>query len=283
MDTHGLTSLFKKLRLIKAFGFVLIVGGFLFFIVKGFVMLHDFSSPFSTFFISAGMVFAGVFIANYASKRIKEGISSKIAETVLGKYFDNLHYDHLGGFSDNEIDNVEMGFPAYDRIKTNDYIEATYRGLKIALCDLTLTDRRSDSDGKSHDVTVFSGAYLKIPFDKYFETPVTVNKRGGKFFNKGIKLEDESFNAEYGIFSDSDHSAFYVLTPHMMEKIKRIDHLADAEIFLNFDGQGYLYLAINNYTDAFEMHFTNSDVDEAIGEFQEQVAYLLAIIDEIIN
>lgn len=38
--------------------------------------------------------------------------------------------------------------------------------------------------------------------------------------NKKVKLEDIEFYKMFKIYSEIEHDAFYILTPHFMEKIK---------------------------------------------------------------
>ena len=40
--------------------------------------------------------------------------------------------------------------------------------------------------------------------------------------NKKVKLEDIEFNKMFKIYSEIEHDAFYILTPHFMEKIKKL-------------------------------------------------------------
>ena len=46
--------------------------------------------------------------------------------------------------------------------------------------------------------------------------------------NKKVKLEDIEFNKMFKIYSEIEHDAFYILTPHFMEKIKNIVKKGDA-------------------------------------------------------
>ena len=64
-----------------------------------------------------------------------------------------------------------------------------------------------------------------------------------------------------------------------MAKIKDFDTAAGGDIYLNFHPDGYLYAAINNGLNAFEIQMGDKDADGIIEHFKEDLSQLLMIID----
>lgn len=231
-------------------------------------------------------VIAGAFILFFLSQgRLKKQVGRAVALKVLSGYIQDLSFDQDSGFSDKLIDSVYMGFPGYDDIKCGDHISGSYRGRAIELCDLKLTETRVVSSGKTtrtEHVTVFQGPYISIAYDKGLQCQVTVTRRGN-LLKRGslVKLESEEFNKSFRVYCESEHDAFYIMTPHMMERVKRIHEIADHEIYLNFHNDGHVYLAVDSRHDSFELSLMDSKVEEIEKRFEDELEYLLGLIDEL--
>lgn len=293
MIQDNLDSYIKSKQRQKIIGTILIVIGVLIFILFPFMAIRGSgffenldASPF--FGVIAGIIFFafGIALTSKSSKDLKDNVGATIAKEVLGSYFDDLVYDPQRGFDYRTIKSVDMGFPGFDDAESNDYISATYKGHKLEMCDLHLTDTRVVSNGKTsrtEHVTVFRGPYMKIGYDKSISHPVIINERAFLFNGDRIEMENEAFNKEYNVYCEDEHDAFYIITPHMMERIERVNGLADDKIFINFNNDGYLYIAIYNNHNSFEISMSD-DSSLAIKEsFKKELDYLLRVIDELIE
>jgi hypothetical protein len=129
-----------------------------------------------------------------------------------------------------------------------------YEGVKFQAADVKLQDVRST--GKSTTVvTVFLGRVYKFEFNKRFKSNIIINQPS--FFNKlfgwnRIKTESVKFNSELSVYSDNEHEAFYILTPHFMEKLYELDRKYQDRITFSFINN-HLYIAINTKEDTFDL------------------------------
>ncbi len=236
-------------------------------------------------FLGVITIVISVGLYSRSKKVIKDNIGSMIAYDVIGKYIDDLEYHQSEQFDHSLINSVYMAFPGYDRIRTNDLICGFYKNHKIRMCDLILTDRRVSTAGKgtsTHNVTVFQGPYIEMAFAKKVKEQVTVTN--DKFLSDGnINMESESFNEAFNVYSQSEHDAFFVLTPQMMERIEKLNDLAGGDIHINFHPNGNIYFAINNHQNNFEIEFHHRDITMIKEDFDNQLRFIISLIDEIIE
>ena len=111
-------------------------------------------------FIGVVLAVIGIIILAKTRNDLKNKVGNKIAYDVLGKYIEDLNYEPNGSFEESIFDRVEMDFPHYDRLTTNDYISGRYHDMDLRMCDLLLQQRQVHSDGKhtrTTYVTVFQG------------------------------------------------------------------------------------------------------------------------------
>lgn len=76
------------------------------------------------------------------------------------------------------------------------------------------------------EITIFNGAIFSFEYNKNFEAPVYICRRkmaAQEAFKHPkthkIELENEEFNDMFDVYTDDDQTAFYLLTPPIMEKI----------------------------------------------------------------
>lgn len=207
----------------------------------------------------------------------------------LKKYFDDLVYIPEKGFDKSFVDSVGM-IDTADRFRSNDYISGIYKNIKFEQSDVHIEERHTETDSDGHTstywVTILKGRMLVFDFNKEFKANVQVASRffnarrlpWGKKFHK-VKMEDEEFNKLYGIFAQNEHDAFYILTPHFMEKLKDILKRLDCNmIFCFVDNR--LYIAINNNTDSFEYN-PLKPIDE--DEIEESITNDIRVITDFVN
>lgn len=97
--------------------------------------------------------------------------------------------------------------------------------------------------------------------------------------NKKVKLEDIEFNKMFKIYSEIEHDAFYILTPHFMEKIKKLYKELDAPIKLTFM-ENKLHVAVNNGEDSFEYNVLNPINEE---EIEQDIIKNIKLITDFVN
>ena len=64
-------------------------------------------------------------------------------------------------------------------------------------------------------------------------------------------MESESFNKRFNVYAQSEHEAFYILTPSLMEKIERLDDNNKGKLLLCFINNR-LHIGLYDNKDSFE-------------------------------
>lgn len=267
MNEKNLNEVIKSENRKRLIGFILIAVGFI-----GFMF---------TPIVGAPLAIIGFFLAISATNNLKNKVGNTLAREVLGEYFDDFTYEPEGYFNEHLFDDVDMALPGYNRLSANDFITATYKDHKLKICDLTLEEVYND--GKhTHTTTVFQGPFIEATYDKDIKIPVTVAKDKFTLFKKSIDTESEEFNNRFNVYSDSEHDAFFILTPHMMERVAKVNDLAGDDIFINFN-IGKLYFAIDNHHNNFELDMSQKSVDDIKQDFKKDMDYILEVLDELLE
>lgn len=207
----------------------------------------------------------------------------------LKQNFENIIYKPEEGISKKEIkkyNTLNLG----DKFTSNDYICGTYKNVKFEQSDIHIQEKYEEEDKDGNKIitweTIFEGRYMIFDFNKNFKSNVQVIsddfiKRSLPHIknNKKVKLEDIEFNKMFKIYSEIEHDAFYILTPHFMEKIKKLYKELDAPIKLTFM-ENKLHVAVNNGDDSFEYNVLNPINEE---EIEQDIIKDIKLITDFVN
>lgn len=207
----------------------------------------------------------------------------------LKQNFENIIYKPEEGISKKEIkkyNTLNLG----DKFTSNDYICGTYKNVKFEQSDIHIQEKYEEEDKDGNKIitweTIFEGRYMIFDFNKNFKSNVQVIsndfiKRSLPRIknNKKVKLEDIEFNKMFKIYSEIEHDAFYILTPHFMEKIKKLYKELDAPIKLTFM-KNKLHVAVNNGEDSFEYNVLNPINEE---EIEQDIIKDIKLITDFVN
>ena len=208
---------------------------------------------------------------------------------ALKNTFDDLNYNIEEGFDEETLSDYGM-IDTADRYSSNDYISGTYKGIKFEQSDVHIEEKHEseDSDGNKivHWVTIFRGRYMIFDFNKKFMANVQVvsNRFGARSsprdrkFSK-VKLEDMEFNKMFDVYTDIEHDAFYILTPHFMQKIKDLYKNLDSPIMLCFV-DNRLHIALDNGEDSFEYNVFKPINEE---EINKDIIKDIKLITDFVN
>jgi len=187
----------------------------------------------------------------------------------LAKIFTNINYDHLAAMPK---ENILQVMTTGDRYSSNDYMTATYKKINFAQADVHTENEYTDSDGDTHYSTVFRGRFLIFDFNRNFDFALQVRTKSfpGAILPKNAntnlkfhKLQTESidFNQDFVIYGQDGVDTFYILEPAFIEKLHNLHHAVKGELAITFlDSK--VYIAINNYKDAFEAPNPKKPLDE---------------------
>ena len=211
--------------------------------------------------------------------------------SALQNCFDNITYNQNKGFEKEYIDKIGM-LNTGDRYYSNDLISGTYKNINFEQSDIHIEEKHEskDRDGNTETtwVIIFRGKYMVFDFNKTFKANIQIIGNGfdasslpwEKIFSR-VELEDENFNKKFCVYSEDEHEAFYILTPHFMEKLKRLEEKINGGIMFGFV-DNKLHVAIDNFIDSFEYnvyqpineHEIKKDVMEELNVITDFVDYL---------
>lgn len=224
-----------------------------------------------------GVIYAGFQGAKF--KELSNSFKEKYLKNELEAIIPGSKYVMNDGFSEEEV--VDSGlFRKEDRFKSEDLIVGEYKGVHFKSSDVHIIDEYR-SDGKTKTRTVFHGRFFKFDFNKKFKTDVFIAQASwlSKLVTyKRVDMESVHFNSELAVYSENPHDAFYLLTPHFMEKLIYLDRKYKDSIQFAFK-RNQMYISIASLGDSFELK-PNKDVDESIFiEYRNQFKDILEIID----
>ena len=258
MDINDLEALRKKcLTIVLIFiGIGVIAGVSLFIVDAGFWLLSIFMP------ILCGML--GFFVTKNARYDFESNYKDAFVRKALQETFDNLNYEPDNGLDPKVIgDTHMMRMGMY--YHSNDYVSGAYKGINIEQADVHIEDETvvTDRDGHVHTetYTLFKGRWMVFDFNKSFKANIQVrdkhfaNSKLGNFWSdehyQKIELEDEEFNKMFRVNAQSEHDAFYVLTPSLMERMKDLRNSVNGRIIFCFVDDK-LHVGVSNNKDSFE-------------------------------
>lgn len=209
----------------------------------------------------------------------------------LHHFFEDLDYKPEKGFSEEYIQNVGM-LDTGDRFDSNDYISGTYKNIKFEQSDIHIEEKHVEEDDEGNEEvvweTIFMGRLMVFDFNKNFKTNLQVLSSSfgantlpwNKKFSS-VKMEDAEFNKHFIVYAESEHDAFYILTPHFMEKIKDITKKLNCGVMFGFVNSR-LHVAINNAEDSFEYNVFKPINEQEIEEnIVKDIKLITNFVDEL--
>ncbi|HWQ75804.1 MAG TPA: DUF3137 domain-containing protein [Syntrophomonas sp.] len=226
-----------------------------------------------------------IILAAGTMRRTKQ-LTALIAETVIREVFGaDSRYDAFGHIPEECV--AATGFvDDYEHIYGSDFVRGHYRGVPIMFSDvrLTRTDREYNTETKKYEeqeVDLFKGNWLVADFDRELAAaPLTVlERRSG---SGSIQMESEAFNRQFSVYCADAHTAFYILTPHFMERLAAVDEAADGQSCFHF-ANNRLQIAVQTKRDLFEADtFKAPDVASLRTRFQHEIRQMTDVLDAML-
>lgn len=226
-----------------------------------------------------GTIFAGKNRAKI--KALSNEFKHKYIPEGMKTILPDSEYFYAGGFSEDEV--IRSGLlRREDRYNSEDLIVGKHQGVKFKTSDVVQKDVRSS--GKSTSVvTVFQGRFYRFDFPKQFKYNLQLlqpyNYR--PFSNlKRVKTESVHFNSEMKIYAQSEHEAFYILTPHFIEKLMYLDKKYNDKISFSFINN-LLYIAVDSRTDTFDIKPYKQINKEIFTQYKAEIMDILNLIEDL--
>lgn len=207
----------------------------------------------------------------------------------LKTIFTDLIYKPEYGLDESIIENtnmVDMG----DRYSSEDYMSGKYKGINVVQADVHIEEIDNDDEGSS-SFTLFKGRWMIFEFNKTFKSNLQIYQKGirsynlnnslsKKYYNK-VSLEDQEFNNIFTVYAQNEHEAFYILTPHFMERMKNISSIVRGSLLFCFiDNKLHVGLYDNN--DSFEWNiFKKLDESNLKNTIISDIKAITDFVDEL--
>lgn len=229
------------------------------------------------------VILVAIFFFN--SNQYKKLYKETIVQGVYQNMFDKVTYRSEQGFEKEWVREqclISMG----NRYSSDDYLSGFYKGVHFVRSDVTMQDHRS-SGKSSYTVTLFKGQWMVFDFPKVFQSYTKVVEK--EFLNSGkpsifsmsvdkIETENVAFNQLFGIYTTNEHDAFYLLTPHFMEKLMDIEKRYSGKMTVGFIN-GKLHLLLYTNENAFEPPIFEEVTEKDAFICEQQAKIICEIID----
>lgn len=223
-----------------------------------------------------------------AEKKYHLAYKDIFLRSLLENEFDDVTLNFEEGFSKEEIASGHL-VRLYDRFYSDDYIAGKYKDVAFECSDIKVEDVVR-SGKHTHVVTRFQGLYLKVNLKKEFTGWTVVREK--EFLDNGnprpfwsempeiekVSVESEEFNQKFSIYTSNGEEAFYLLTPHFMEKLFEIERRYEGRCLFGFVC-GQLHIAIDSRKDHFVLNLFEKVNKYRIAEHQAEIDTIKGIIE----
>lgn len=218
-------------------------------------------------------------------QKLSKKFKVEVLTGLIATFVDNGKFDPNNGLSQSEVYASEFLIRA-DRFHSEDYLSGSIEGVKFVSSDVKLEERhvRQTKNGtETYYETYFLGRLFRFEFNKSFEGYLQVLEgarpsRNRKY--KKVKLESIQFNKKFKTYATSEHSAFYVLTPHFMEALMKFEQKNKGKIYFSFI-DSTLNIGINNFVDTFELRMFKKLDDSTFESFKRDLLVIKDVITEL--
>ncbi|QIK56946.1 DUF3137 domain-containing protein [Erysipelothrix sp. HDW6A] len=223
-------------------------------------------------------------------KEYKSKVKDYINDTIFTSMFDDVSFSSEYGYDESlirETGLVDLG----NRYYSNDFLQGSYKSVNFSRADVLTESETTDSDGHSHTTTLFKGQTYQFKFNKNTQSYVRIRDRSyflsGKFSkgrkidsSKPMKFEDQEFNEMFYTVSNDPHEAFYIFTPHFMNRVKNLRRMLGDDISLVVR-DSVLYLAVYTDTDSYEISSSREISSEYIEKCIAETSIIKYVVDEL--
>lgn len=247
---------------------------------------------------SQGMIFLLALLASVASlliigsstnkkKQLKSLYKEVFVIDMLKDQFSDVFYDWQQGLDSLFVKStglVRLG----NRYHSEDFIAATYRGVRFQQADVTV--KYHTSSGKnSHTTIYFQGRVFTFDYSRKQSMAVQIFSKDFRYFGNpenGLKLskvemEDVNFNKQFTVQAMNPHDAFYILTPQFMQRLLVLKQRYSSITMVI--SQGKLHIGLNHQADSFDMNVWNKIDYPKEKERMEKDAWVIRELVEMLN
>jgi hypothetical protein len=232
--------------------------------------------------------------AEVFKKRYNANFKEHIVKAELSKVLDNLQYEPQGRFDNALISGLDF-FKKFDDIRGNDLINADYKGLHFAQCDMGVQERYTatveNKDGSTREEVrwrdIFKGRVMRFDFADKFRGRVQVVAKefpGTKIKSsrslgawQSVETELAEFARYYDVYALDPIDAMAALTPQVIESVFYLKKALDVPIALYFIENTMVVFILTN-REAFDVSGKHTLLEERI-LLQRDIALVTGFMD----
>ena len=240
--------------------------------------------------VGIAVLLYGAWRVQKLQKEMKDLYKDAFVREPLMNNFENVHYEPNGGFLRENIEAFqlcEMG----NSFWSEDYIQATYRGVNFEVAEVNMREVDKSSDSNRVE-TYFEGRMMVFHFPNKLVCSVSVFSR--KFKHRPlsrreaketkVELEMVQFNNDFDVYSETQQDAFYLITPHFMERLQFLAgryesiamHVVGNRVFLGFNEPGKKIFDAN-------IDVGKVDINQEMAKVQAEIDDIKTFITMILN
>ena len=249
------------------------------------------------FFLSIALFAMDALIVSGDKKRYTLAFKTFFVKSSLEKVFTDLKYMPESGISPNVIRDTGMMYMG-DRYSSEDFVSGKYKNIGFCQADVHIEEEHQSTDSEGHTttyyVTIFRGRWMIFDFNKTFKANVQVCQKGfgnnkviNSIFSKStryqkIQMESTDFNKRFLVYAQDAHDAFYIITPHIMEKIIKLSGDINGKILLCFINN-QLHVGLYDNDDSFEPSscFSTIDTERVTQDVLSDINKITMFVDEL--
>ncbi|MDR1794018.1 MAG: DUF3137 domain-containing protein [Erysipelotrichaceae bacterium] len=220
--------------------------------------------------------------------KFKAELVHKLFEDVYGE----VQFEPEQGLDWQQVREGEL-IAGGDTYSTNDLLKAKYKGVDFCQADIHIQEKH-ESEKHTTYVTTFLGQYRIFTFPKTFTSYMQIRDKNKRKSNarspytkkslydnqEKIELENPVFEESFDVYGQSAHDAYYILTPHFMEKLLALREKLNCELNIAFLNKE-LHMSTLSSKDLFEPNLFAPLDQKALDAIVEEAGLIKDIIDEL--
>lgn len=239
--------------------------------------------PFGLIIVIPSLIVMGIGFNGF--NKLSFRFKTEVLSEVIVSFIDEGQYLPTSGLSETQVYSSEF-IKRADRYHSEDYLKGKMDGVSFVSSDIKLEERHVEhtkNGTRTYYETYFLGRLFIFEFNKNFDGYLQVLENGRpqsrRKFEK-VKLESVDFNKKFKTYSTNDLSAFYVLTPHLMEALMNFEKHNKGSISFSFI-DSRVYIGINNFKDTFKLKMFKVLDETTFKEFQRELEVIKEIVVEL--
>lgn len=240
--------------------------------------------------VGAAVVIGGLafVIARWPYSQFNKGLKARLVPRVI----EGMGFQYDASAHNFSVSPFRAILPSHDRMSKEDAVSGRVADIDFSAAEVHLEARRvrkTKNGVQTYYVTVFRGRVATFKVPKNFTCTVRVGQNVwdmlgnlGNLFSdmKQVKLEDPDFENMFDVYSDNQVEARYILTPTMMERLKKLKMRSGSLQALFCSGS--VHLAIPSSYNLFENGYTGNDLtDESLLSIENDMQMISDIAHDL--